>query len=102
MRSLFQDFRYAWRQLRRAPGFTFTALLTIALAVGAVTAVFSVVNGVLLRPYAFRDPEQIVVWRESISEMQNVVPLLPDNYRHYLNLKTHATSGCSHHVESGL
>jgi predicted permease len=92
MRSLFQDFRYAWRQLRRAPGFTFTALLTIALAVGAVTAVFSVVNGVLLRPYAFRDPEQIVVWRESIREMQNVVPLLPDNYRHYLNLKTHATS----------
>ena len=92
MRSLFQDFRYAWRQLRRAPGFTFTALLTIALAVGAVTAVFSVVNGVLLRPYTFRDPEQIVVWRESIREMQSVAPLLPDNYRHYLNLKTHATS----------
>lgn len=92
MTSLLQDFRYAWRQLRRVPGFTFTALLTIALAVGAVTAVFSVVNGVLLRPYAFRDPEQIVVWRESIREMESVTPLLPDNYRHYLNLKTHATS----------
>ena len=90
MTSLLQDFRYAMRQLRRAPGFTFTALLTMALAVGAVTAVFSVVDGVLLRPFAFRDPDQIVVWRESIREMQSVTPLLPDNYRHYLNLKTHA------------
>src|SRR5258708_7139998 len=92
MTSVLQDFRYASRQLRRAPGFTLTALLTIALAVSAVTAVFSVVNGVLLRPYAFHDPEQIVVWRESIREMQHVAPLLPDNYRHYLNLKDHANS----------
>lgn len=92
MQSLVQDFRYALRQLHKAPGFTLTALLTIALAVGAVTAVFSVVNGVLLQPYAFRDPSQIVVWRESIQEIQNVTPLLPDNYRHYLNLKAHANS----------
>jgi predicted permease len=92
MRTLFQDFRYALRQLRRSMGFTVTALLTIALAIGAVTAVFSVVNGVLLRPYAFHDPGQIVVWRESIREMQQVAPVLPDNYRHYLNLKTHANS----------
>jgi predicted permease len=92
MQSLVQDFRYALRQLRKAPGFTLTALLTIALAVGAVTAVFSVVNGVLLQPYAFRDPGQIVVWRESIQEIQNVTPLLPDNYRHYLNLKAHANA----------
>jgi predicted permease len=92
MRTLLQDFRYALRQLRRSMGFTVTALLTIALAIGAVTAVFSVVNGVLLRPYAFHDPGQIVVWRESIREMQQVAPALPDNYRHYLNLKTHANS----------
>jgi MacB-like periplasmic core domain len=92
MRTMFQDFRYALRQLRRSMGFTVTALLTIALAIGAVTAVFSVVNGVLLRPYAFHDPGQIVVWRESIREMQQVAPVLPDNYRHYLNLKSHANS----------
>ncbi len=92
MQSLAQDFRYALRQLRKAPGFTVTALLTIALGVGAVTAVFSVVDGILLQPYAFRDPGQVVVWRESIREMENVNPLLPDNYRHYLNLKTHANS----------
>ena len=92
MQSLLQDFRYALRQLRRSKGFGFTAVLTIALGVGAVTAVFSVVNGVLLQPYAFRNPGQIVVWRESIREIQNVAPLLPDNYRHYLNLKNHAQS----------
>jgi predicted permease len=92
MLSLPQDFRYALRQLRKSAGFTLTALFTIALGVGAVTAVFSVVNAVLLRPYAFHDPGQIVVWRETIREMQQAEPLLPDNYRHYLNLKTRATS----------
>ena len=64
----------------------------LALGVGSVTAVFSVVNAVLLNPYAFRDPGQIVVWRESIRELEHVAPLLPDNYRHYLNLKTHANT----------
>ena len=92
MRTLFQDARYAVRRLRRSTGFTVTVMLTIALGVGAVTAVFSVVHGVLLRPYAFRDPGQIVVWRESIREMEQVSPALPDNYRHYLNLKDHAHS----------
>src|SRR5882757_4881445 len=90
--TLAHDVRYALRQLRKSPGFAATAILTLALGVGSVAAVFSVVNGVLLHPYAFRDPGQIVVWRESIREMQHVAPLLPDNYRHYLNLKTHANS----------
>src|SRR5258708_7726881 len=87
-----QDVRYAFRQVRRSSGFTVTVILTLALVVGSVTAVFSVVNAVLLHPYAFRDPGQIVVWRESIRELEHVAPLLPDNYRHYLNLKTHANT----------
>ncbi len=92
MNSWNNDLRYALRQLRKSKGFALTALLTIALSVGAVTAVFSVVNTVLLRPYPFRDPGQIVVWRETIQEIQQAEPLLPDNYRHYLNLKSRATS----------
>jgi predicted permease len=90
--TLVQDVRYALRQLWKSPGFTATAILTLALGVGSVTAVFSVVNGVLLAPYAFRDPGKIVVWRETIREMEQVSPLLPDNYVHYLDLKAHATS----------
>jgi predicted permease len=89
---LWQDIRYAFRQLRRSPGFAATAVFTLTLGVGSVTAVFSVVYVVLLRPYPFRDPGQIVVWRESIREIEHIAPLLPDNYRHYLNLKAHAHS----------
>jgi predicted permease len=91
LETLLQDVRYALRQLRKSPGFAATAILTLAVGVGSVTAVFSVVNGVLLAPYAFRDPGRIVVWRETIREMEQVSPLLPDNYVHYLNLKAHAT-----------
>jgi predicted permease len=90
--TLLRDVRYALRQLRKSPGFAVTVLLTLVLGAGAVTAVFSVVDGVLLKPFAFRDPGQVVVWRESIREIEHETPLLPDNYRHYLNLKARAHS----------
>jgi len=55
-----QDIRYAVRKLSRTPGFTTIAAFTLALAIGATTAIFSVIDGVLLKPLPFRDPERVV------------------------------------------
>ena len=73
--ELAQDVAYAWRLLRRSPAFTAIALVTIALGIGANTAIFSVVRGILLRPLPYHEPERVVaMWNGTAGGITAVAP----------------------------
>ncbi|HEY6344719.1 MAG TPA: ABC transporter permease [Bryobacteraceae bacterium] len=83
LEALTRDLRYAFRQLRRAPGFAAVAILTLALGLGATTAMFSIVDGVLLEPLRFPNPGRLYLVRNIALPGANVKGDFPVNARHF-------------------
>src|ERR1039458_5795611 len=83
MNSLFQDLRYSLRQLRKSPGFTATVIATLALGIGATTAIFTLVYDVMLRPLPFIGADRLVTVEEKAAEWSDISPTLPVNANHF-------------------
>ena len=88
--TILQDLRYAARALRKSPGFTLVAALTLALGVGANTAIFSVVNAVMLRPLPFAEPDRLVrIWE---SNVERGWPTFAVSHPNFLDFRAQADS----------
>src|SRR2546430_16151462 len=102
MHVVLQDFRYALRMLAKQPAFTAIAVLTLALGIGANTAIFSIINSVLLRPLPYPDADQIMVLNESAGPGQDFSVALPDYFDWQRDNTTFEHLACTHKESRNL
>jgi len=96
-----RDIRYAVRQLMKAPGFTATAVLMLAFGIGATTAIFSIVEGVLLRPLPFADPSRLVVVGDLLEGVKMPGPSVPAYESLQYARDTHSFSSIGAYQQTG-
>ena len=82
--TLCADLRFAGRMLRKNPGFSTIAIATLALGIGANTAIFSLVDGVILRSLAYPDADRLFAVHEVVPKFSALAPLIPVNGMHFL------------------
>jgi predicted permease len=92
LERLAQDLRYAVRQLRRSPGFSVVTAATLALGIGATTAIFTLVYDVMLRPLPFAQADRLVTMEEIAVEWSNIYPTLPVSANHFTFWQQHNRS----------
>jgi putative ABC transport system permease protein len=92
LERLWQDTRYAFRQLRRSPGFSIVAVMTLALGIGATTAIFTLVYDVMLSPLPYAQADRIVNLQEIAAEWSNIFPTLPVSANHFTFWQQHNRS----------
>jgi predicted permease len=102
METLLQDIRYGWRMLARNPGFTAIAVLTLAIGIGASTAIFNVVDAVLLRPLPYHEPDRLVIVTETLPGMtMDEVGVAAGEYQDYRE-RNHSFSQVAAYESAGF
>src|SRR5947207_10626360 len=100
---MLQEIRFAFRSLAKTPTFTLIAIATLALAIGANSAIFSLVNALLIRPLPYKNPQQLVLlWEHFYAQGLDRIPVSAPEYLDYTKELKSVEIGAFHYVELNL